>query len=88
MGPFLMVHKPLSDNALQQVNDYVFCGHIHPGVSLKGRARQHLTLPCFSFGNRQAIFPSFGKFTGKVAIRNQKTDRIFAIVQNKVMAIN
>ena len=88
IGPFLMLHHPLTDIALQQANDYVFCGHIHPGVGLMGRARQHLTLPCFSFGSRQAILPSFGKFTGKVAIRDQKTDRIFAIVQNKVIAIS
>jgi len=88
VGPFLMLHHPLSDEALQQTEGYVFCGHIHPGVSLSGRARQQVTLPCFAFGTRQAILPSFGKFTGRVAIRSQQTDRIFAVLQNKVMAID
>jgi DNA ligase-associated metallophosphoesterase len=88
IGPFLMLHKPLDDSALEQAEGYVFCGHIHPGVSLSGRARQHLTLPCFAFGSKQAILPSFGKFTGRVAIRDQRTDRIFAVAQNKVIAIN
>jgi DNA ligase-associated metallophosphoesterase len=88
IGPFLMLHHPLSEDKLQTAEGYVFCGHIHPGVSLSGRARQHVTLPCFAFGDKQAILPSFGKFTGKVAIRDQRTNRIFAVVQNKVMAID
>jgi len=88
MGPFLMLHHPLTDADLQQTESYVFCGHIHPGISLVGRGRQALTLPCFAFGRRQAILPSFGKFTGKVAIRNSKADKIFAVAKNKVIAID
>ena len=88
MGPFLMLHHPLTETALQQAGGYAFCGHIHPGVSLSGRGRQHITLPCFAFGERQVILPSFGKFTGKVAIRSIKTDRIFAVAKDKVIAID
>jgi DNA ligase-associated metallophosphoesterase len=88
IGPFLMLHHPLSPDALQTAAGYVFCGHIHPGISLAGRARQHLTLPCFAFGDKQAILPSFGTFTGRVAIRSIKTDKIFAIAKDKVLAID
>lgn len=88
VGPFLMLHHPLSDTGLQNANGYVFCGHIHPGVSLSGRGRQSITLPCFAFGSKQAVLPSFGKFTGKVAIRSQKTDRIFAVLKDKVLVID
>lgn len=87
IAPFLMLHHPLSEEALLDTEGYVFCGHIHPGISLKGRARQSITLPCFAFGSRQAILPSFGKFTGRVAIRNQQTDNIFAVLQNKVIPV-
>jgi DNA ligase-associated metallophosphoesterase len=87
IGPFLMLHHPLTEVDLKDTVSYVLCGHIHPGISLTGRARQHITLPCFAFGGGQAILPSFGKFTGRVAIRNQKTDRIFAVLQNKVIAV-
>lgn len=87
-GPFLLLHHPLADDDLLQTEGYVFCGHIHPGISLSGKARQHITLPCFSFGAKQAILPSFGKFTGKIAIRNQQTDHIFAVAKNKVIAIS
>jgi len=88
IGPFLMLHHPLSEDEQQNAGGYVFCGHIHPGVSLAGKARQHITLPCFAFGEKQAILPSFGKFTGRVAIRSVKTDKIFAIAKDKVLAID
>lgn len=87
IGPFLMLHHPLTDAQLVVAEGYSFCGHIHPGINLTGRGRQSLTLPCFAFGKRQVILPSFGKFTGRVAIRSIKTDRIFAIAKNKVIAI-
>jgi DNA ligase-associated metallophosphoesterase len=88
VGPFLMLHHPLTETALQQTDGYVFCGHIHPGVNLVGRGRQSVTLPCFAFSDRQCILPSFGKFTGRVAIRSLEKDRIFAVLKDKVMAID
>ena len=87
VGPFLMLHHPLTGPNLENADGYAFCGHIHPGISLSGRGRQSITLACFAFGAKQAILPSFGKFTGRVAIRSSKTDRIFAIAKDKVIAI-
>lgn len=87
VGPFLMLHHPLTDPTKRQDGGYVLCGHIHPGVSLVGRGRQSVTLPCFAFGKNQAILPSFGKFTGKVAIRSLKSDSIFGVLKDKVIAI-
>jgi len=88
MGPFLMLHHPLIEMDLQQAEGYVFCGHIHPGVNLVGRGRQSITLPCFAFSRRQVILPSFGRFTGRVAIRSRAHDRIFAVLKEKVIAID
>lgn len=87
MGPFLMLHHPLPAIQLQQAKGYVLCGHIHPGVNLRGRGRQSVTLPCFAFADKQAILPSFGKFTGRVAIQHQQTDRVFGVLNDKVIAI-
>jgi DNA ligase-associated metallophosphoesterase len=87
IGPFLMLHHPLSDESLKSTSAYPFCGHIHPGVSLKGRGRQSITIPCFAFGDKQAVLPSFGRFTGRIAIRHQNNDRIFGVLQDKVIAI-
>jgi DNA ligase-associated metallophosphoesterase len=87
IGPFLMLHHPLTEMDLQLITQYAFCGHIHPGINLTGKGRQSLTLPCFAFGSKQAILPSFGKFTGKVAVRTSKTDKIFAVLKDKVICV-
>src|ERR1700742_5119224 len=58
VGPFLMLHHPLTEAVLSETAGYVFCGHIHPGVNLVGRGRQSVTLPCFAFSRRQCILPS------------------------------
>jgi len=87
IGPFLMLHHPLTEIDLRKTEGYVFCGHIHPGVNLVGRGRQSITLPCFAFSNKQCILPSFGKFTGRIGIRSTKNDRIFAVLKDKVIAI-
>ncbi|MFD0795743.1 ligase-associated DNA damage response endonuclease PdeM [Mucilaginibacter litoreus] len=88
IGPFLMLHHPLTDPNEQADGGYVLCGHLHPGVSLVGRGRQSVTLPCFTFGKHQAILPSFGKFTGKVAILSRKSDKVFGVLKDKVVAIS
>ena len=88
IGPFLMLHHPLTEKQIELTKSYAFCGHIHPGINLVGKGRQALTLPCFAFGDKQAILPSFGKFTGKVAICNSLTDHIFAVLKDKVIGID
>jgi DNA ligase-associated metallophosphoesterase len=87
VGPFLMLHHPQDTACLEQHSHYVFCGHIHPGVKLVGKGRQSITLPCFAFSSQQAIMPSFGKFTGKVAMRHQNSDKVFGILEGKVIAL-
>lgn len=85
-GPFQFMHHPLADT--ESLNGlYGLAGHIHPGVTLTGRGRGYVTLPCFSFGKQQGIMPSFGRFTGKVSLRYTETDRIFGILQDKVFAL-
>ena len=86
LGPFLFSHEPLNPKKIIETKAYVICGHIHPGVTLKGSGRQMLTLPCFHFGEKQAIIPAFGKFTGKVCVKNVRGDKVFAVVKNKVIS--
>lgn len=87
LQPFLMLHHPLPTDKQTIAEAYVLCGHIHPGVALKGKGRQSLILPCFSFGSRQAVLPSFGKFTGKVSMQHAKDDAIFGVLKDKVIAV-
>ncbi len=86
-GPFLFTHEPPDPRELDSAAGYVISGHIHPGVKLRGKGRQSAVLPCYSFGDRQALLPSFGKFTGRFCIRHQEADRVFGIVRDKVLAL-
>lgn len=43
---------------------YVLAGHVHPCVWVRGGAQERLRLPCFSFGDRLAVLPAYGAFTG------------------------
>lgn len=84
-GPFVFVHDPLE---VKHETKYLIGGHVHPGVLIHGKARQHLKLPCFFFGVRYAVLPAFGSLTGLHALRPQhKEDRIFALVGEKVVEL-
>ena len=87
VAPFLLLHHPLPSAELEKANGYVLCGHVHPGVYIKGKARQSVTLPCFVFNNRQGILPSFGRFTGKVALAYAPGDAVFGVLNDSVIGL-
>ena len=83
MGPFQFTHEaeePITDR-------YLFSGHIHPGVLLKGLGKQSLRFPCFHFGKDMAVLPAFGAFTGSVALEASKTDKVIAIVEKSLIPV-
>jgi DNA ligase-associated metallophosphoesterase len=81
LDPFIFTHHPLEemDDSL-----YNLAGHIHPGATLHGKARQSVTLPCFYFGKQQGILPAFGMFTGLAQIRPKVDDGVYIIAENTV----
>lgn len=81
MGPFLFTHDA-TETDLYNVH-----GHIHPGVHLRGSARQRMSLPCFYFGKTSCIFPSFGDFTGLYKIKPIKEDRVFVSTDDEVVQV-
>ncbi len=82
VGPFLLTHEPIMEPTDEFYN---LCGHIHPGVRLRGRGRQHAKLPCFWFGIKQGILPAFGNLTGSVALKGKA--KVFAIAQGELFAL-
>lgn len=85
LAPFLLRHEPLEEG--NPSDTYILAGHVHPGVRLIGGGRQKLRLPCFHFGENQAILPAFGHFTGLYIIEPDKGDPVFAIVEDHVMRV-
>jgi len=84
VAPFIFTHHPMTEIELQCYN---IAGHIHPGVNLTGKGKQSLTLPCFYFGECSGLLPAFGMFTGLAKIRPKKEDKIFVIVEEKIVDV-
>lgn len=76
---FLLTHKPLPGDVKLNGCDYIFCGHVHPGVKLTGKGKQSISLPCFHFTEKQCILPAFGEFTGKYIVHPNGKDRVFVV---------
>ncbi len=87
LSHFNFVHEITIDQALP-ANGYYFSGHIHPGISIQGLGKQSLRFPCFYFSESYAILPAFGRFTGLHSIKPKKKDKVFAIVNKNIIAIN
>ncbi len=79
LNPFYLSHEPEQSNL-----GYNLCGHIHPGVKLKGKGRQSLRLPCFHFGKKTGVLPAFGSLTGLHLNKVKAQDRLFVISDNAV----
>ncbi len=80
-GQMELVHQPdqvVMDNP-DKATFFRLSGHIHPGVRLRGGGRQSLFLPCFWFGQSQALLPAFGAFTGLYGIRPGPGDRVLVL---------
>jgi uncharacterized protein len=84
VAPFRFMHEP------PETEDelYVMCGHIHPSVSLSDGLHRSVRLPCFSFGERHAILPAFGSFTGTYEISPSLSDRVFVIADDEVIEVS
>ena len=66
---------------------YVLAGHLHPCISVSGRANDHMRLPCFHFGPEVGVLPAFGAFTGMHALRVAPGDRVYAVAEDGVVRI-
>ena len=73
LAPFLACHIPMTPPT-----GYALCGHVHPGVFLRGTADTE-RLPCFVLGARRAILPAFGSFTGLATVTAAAGERLVAV---------
>jgi len=79
------IHDPSVE---QQENcNYVFSGHVHPGVSLKIGSRQSISFPCFYFSEKMAVLPAFSRFTGTVSLKVKASDDAYAIVNQSIIKV-
>lgn len=77
-------HEYVEDNG----EEYQISGHIHPGIRLKGPAKQSLVLPCYYFSKKQGVMPAFGEFTGLAIIKPKKNDRVWVIADDRLQELS
>ena len=91
---FSVVDEPLVEDGLAlchhprpRAGRYVLAGHLHPCVTLGGRANDRLRLPCFHFGAQVGVLPAFGAFTGMHAVARRRGDRVYVVGDETVAAL-
>jgi uncharacterized protein len=67
---------------------YLFSGHIHPGISVRGLGKQSLRFPCFYFTEKYCVLPAFSRFTGTFLIEPAAGEHVYAIVDDRLMPMN
>ncbi|QLE01026.1 ligase-associated DNA damage response endonuclease PdeM [Galbibacter sp. BG1] len=80
---FFLTHHPEEAEGVFNI-----CGHVHPGIHLKGPGRQKLKLPCFYQTENQLILPAFGDFTGNFSLKPTKKDKVFAVTPDEVILVS
>jgi DNA ligase-associated metallophosphoesterase len=85
IGNFIFVHDVYDCTIPEQ--GYIFSGHIHPSVTIRGLGKQSLTFPCFYFGKQYAVLPAFSKFTGTFTIEQKEGENVFALVKQTIISI-
>lgn len=86
IGDFLFIHDPgeLSESGSSSI---IVAGHIHPGISIKGKGRQSLRFPCFLFSDEKILLPAFGEFTGLYTIKPEEDEQVFVVVEGSVFEL-
>lgn len=83
LHPFRFIHEYREKHE----EFFSISGHIHPGVLLRGRARQALKLPCFALGSDQLVLPAFSLFTGLDLSYCVNECDFYAIANNEVFRV-
>lgn len=89
IGEFNFRHDLTTKNIIQHPDNscYNFVGHIHPGITIKGKGRQVLHFPCFYFTKTYCVLPAFSHFTGTYTVERKKNETVYAIADNKLVNI-
>ena len=82
LPPFVLRHEPAASET-----GYTLAGHVHPGIVLSGRGLFRERLPCFVVGERMAVLPAFGSFTGLGMVTPEPGERVFVVAEEEVVPV-
>jgi len=86
-APLMHRGLALTHNPQRTAGAYVLGGHLHPCVSVRGRAHDSQRLPCFVFFKHVGVLPAFGAFTGMHPLQLRGADRVFATAADRVFEL-
>jgi DNA ligase-associated metallophosphoesterase len=81
LPPFIACHEPATPPT-----GYALCGHVHPGIVVSD-AYDCARLPCFVLGERRALLPAFGRFTGLATVAPAGGETIVAIANGRLFPL-
>lgn len=81
---FIYSHEPVAVVPVPKVN---LTGHIHPGIVLSGKAKQHVKLPCFYLTRSLMVLPAFGTLTGLYPIQPESDAHVYAVIPGSVRRV-
>jgi uncharacterized protein len=81
IGDLIFTHEPI-ENIEGKIN---ICGHIHPGFTLYGKAKQSVTVPCFYKSHYRFIMPAFGSLTGLHVLNKIKNTEVYLIAGSRII---
>ena len=87
IGDFVFAHDIVKPKIKIEPQQFVFSGHVHPSVCIRGRGKQTLTFPCFYFSHNYCILPAFSHFTGSFRVSAKEGEEIYAIVEKDVIPL-
>jgi DNA ligase-associated metallophosphoesterase len=87
IGPIRFQHDPADQTPIMEESTFVFSGHVHPGIQIKGIGKQSLRFPCFYFSKNQCILPAFSKFSGLAILKTKKQDQVYAIANDTIIKL-
>lgn len=83
LGPFRFSHE------MEEREDlYQFCGHLHPIVTVNGKAKRQLSFKAFWIRSNACILPAFGYTTYGLRVDPVKDDLLLAAGHNQLITID
>ncbi len=68
-------------------SNLALCGHIHPSVQVGNRRETLGKHPCFWHSQDCLVLPAFGSFTGTHKVMPKRSDWVWAILEDTVVAL-
>jgi uncharacterized protein len=81
---FVYSHEPMPGLLPDEIN---ITGHVHPGISLEGKARQSVKVPCYYRSGNVFVLPAFGSLTGLYFVDVKPGDSVYAVIPGKVISL-